>query len=158
MKNTFTVGKVRITLDEAAVDICGSEIPTAQARVQSNEYRLIPGHAYTKNPILHFLGGSEASNLFIRVENGLAAIEADTKIADQIENYGWIELEAGVYYKKVEANPGRTAVDYRIFDSFRLLDDADVASYGNTQISVFAYAIQAEGFDTPESAWLEAGK
>lgn len=130
MKNTFTVGKVRITLDEAAVDIYGSEIPTAQARVQSNEYRLIPGHAYTKDPILHFLGGSEASYLFIRVENGLAAIEANTKIA----------------------------VDYRIFDGFRLLDDADVASYGNAQISVFAYAIQAEGFDTPESAWLEAGK
>ncbi len=158
VKNTFTVGKVNITLDEAAVDIYGNEIPTAQTRVKANEYRLIPGHAYTKDPTLHFLGGSEASYLFIRVENGLAAIEADTKIVDQIEGYGWTELEAGVYYKKVGANSGSTAVDYRIFDSFKLLDDADVASYENAQISVAAYAIQAEGFDTPESAWQEAGK
>ena len=43
VKNTFTVGKVAITLDEADVDVYGAPIENA-ARVRANEYKLIPGH------------------------------------------------------------------------------------------------------------------
>ena len=47
--NTFTVGKVNITLDEAAVNADGTEIAGAD-RVKENNYHLIPGQTYVKDP------------------------------------------------------------------------------------------------------------
>ena len=43
VKNTFTVGKVKINLDEAKVGLDGTPVEPA-ARVKSNEYKLMPGH------------------------------------------------------------------------------------------------------------------
>ena len=43
--NTFTVGKVAITLDEAKVTEYGVAVEGA-ARVKANTYKLIPGHEY----------------------------------------------------------------------------------------------------------------
>ena len=56
--NTFTVGDVQITLDEAAVDENGELIPNAD-RVKANTYKLIPNHSYVKDPIVTVLEGSE---------------------------------------------------------------------------------------------------
>ena len=64
VKNTFTVGKVKITLDEAKVNEYG-EADTPASRVKENTYKLIPGHAYTKDPTVHFAAGSEAGYLFV---------------------------------------------------------------------------------------------
>ncbi len=157
VKNTFTVGKVAITLDEADVDVYGAPIENA-ARVRANEYKLIPGHAYTKDPTVHFAAGSEASWLFVKVENGIAAIEADTTIADQITTNGWDALTGvdGVYYKQVAANTN--AADYPVFGSFKLKGDAEVKNYATAKVTVTAYAIQADGFDTPAAAWAEVSK
>ena len=157
--NTFTVGKVAITLDEAKVDEYGATVSGA-ARVKANTYKLIPGHAYTKDPTVHFAAGSEASWLFVKVENGLAAIEADNAIAAQITAKGWTALDgaAGVYYKSVAANNTSAAIDYSVFDSFKLTDDADVSGYTNAEIKVTAYAIQADGFTAAAAAWVEASK
>jgi len=47
--NTFTVGKVQITLDEAPVDANGET--TDGDRVKKNNYHLLPGHEYDKDPI-----------------------------------------------------------------------------------------------------------
>lgn len=159
VKNTFTVGKVAITLDEAKVDAYGTEITDAD-RVKANTYKLIPGHKYVKDPTVHFAAGSEASYLFVKVENGIAAIEADTKIAKQITDNGWTALdgEAGVYYQKVNANTGTTAKDYKVFGTFTLADNAAVENYKTANITVTAYAIQADGFDTAANAWAEAAK
>ena len=157
--NTFTVGKVAITLDEAKVDEYGTPVSGA-ARVKANTYKLIPGHEYTKDPTVHFAAGSEASWLFVKVENGLAAIEADNAIAAQITANGWTVLDgaADVYYKSVAANNTSAAIDYSVFDSFKLIDDADVSGYTNAEIKVTAYAIQADGFTVAAAAWAEASK
>lgn len=151
--NTFTVGQIAITLDEAKVDEYG-EVQGAD-RVTGNEYKLIPGHYYVKDPTIHFAADSEAAYLFVKVENGLADIEAGTKIAAQITNNGWTALTDGgnVYYKAVPANTGATAVDYPVFGSFKLTDDAAVAQYGNAEIKVTAYAVQADGFSSAADAW-----
>ncbi len=153
--NTFTVGKVKITLDEAKVDQYGVEVEDA-GRVRENAYKLIPGHTYVKDPTVHFEAGSEASYLFVKVENDLAAIEDDTKIADQITaNNKWSALEGvdGVYYKSVPANDTNAAKDYVVFNTFKLKTDANVEGYGSKTITVTAYAIQADGFDTATAAW-----
>lgn len=154
VKNTFTVGKVAITLDEAKVNEYGVA-DTAATRVKKNTYKLIPGHDYTKDPTVHFAADSEASYLFVKVENGLSAIEADTKINAQILANGWAKLDGvdGVYYKKVDANNTSAAVDYAVFGSFTLADDADVSRYADAEINVTAYAIQADGFETASAAW-----
>ena len=153
--NTFTVGKVAITLDEAKVNEYGTAV-TPATRVKGNTYKLIPGHSYTKDPTVHFAAGSEASYLFVKVENGLSAIEAGTTIEAQILANAWTKLEdeTGVYYKQVAASA--TAVDYKVFDSFKIDENADVSDYGTAKITVTAYAIQADGFDTAADAWAKA--
>ena len=161
VKNTFTVGKVAITLDEARVDDYG-KVVSNQDRVKKNTYKLIPGHEYVKDPTVHFAAGSEASYLFVEVKNGIDAIETNESgktIDDQIISNGWSILDEnipGVYYKKVEANTGAAAVDYQVFATFKLADDAAVEDYKNANITITAYAIQADGFDTAAAAWGEA--
>lgn len=56
--NNFTVGQVKITLDEAKVDKTGKPIDGAK-RVQSNDYHLLPGQSYVKDPTVHVTKGSE---------------------------------------------------------------------------------------------------
>lgn len=156
--NTFTIGQVDIELDEAEVDEYGCV--KGDTRVKANTYKLIPGHSYTKDPTVHFAAGSEASWLFVKVENGLADIEAGDTIATQILSNGWTALtgQSGVYYRQAAANTGTAAVDYPVFGSFTLDGEADISDYTDASIKVTAYAIQADGFETAADAWIEAGK
>ncbi|MBQ6901060.1 MAG: hypothetical protein IJN72_09470 [Firmicutes bacterium] len=56
--NTFTVGKVKIKLDEIIVDKSGT--PTGTDRTEAgNEYHLLPGQTYTKDPSVTVLADSE---------------------------------------------------------------------------------------------------
>lgn len=159
--NTFTVGKVAITMDEAAVNEYGVAID-GEARRDANEYKLVPSHEYTKDPTVHFQAKSEASYLFVKVENGISAIEAadNNTIADQIKANGWSALDGvdNVYWMKVDANTGAAPIDYPVFGSFKIADNADTAAYGTAQIVVTAYAIQADGFTTAAAAWTEVSK
>ena len=109
--NTFTVGKVKITLDEAKVDTNGAAV-TSEGRVKANSYKLIPGHTYTKDPIIHVDANSEKCWLFVKVENGISAIEDSANsaktIAAQLAANGWSAVNgaANVYaYKESVAAP-----------------------------------------------------
>ena len=172
VENTFTIGKVAITLDEAKVDEDGKAATPAE-RVDKNTYHLMPGHSYTKDPTVHVAGGSEDSWIFVKVENGIAAYEAATsteeggykKIADQIEANGWTELTGvagvtGVYYKSYEKSDA--AADLVVFGNFKIADNANtVEGWGDitaetTKVTVTAYAVQKDGFDTPAAAWAVA--
>ena len=51
--NTFTVGKVEITLDEAKVNPDGTPVTPAARTDAGNVYHLIPGKTYPKDPIIH---------------------------------------------------------------------------------------------------------
>ena len=95
--NTFTVGDVNIDLDESLVDLDGTPIEGA-SRVHQNEYHLVPGTTYTKDPRITIKTGSEASFLFVKVENGLKSVAmSDTEaanlgkktIATQMAENGW---------------------------------------------------------------------
>lgn len=157
VNNTFTVGNVAITLDEAKVTDAGNPVEGAD-RVKANIYKLIPGHEYTKDPTVHVTANSEDSWVFIKVEDGLAAIEDDTTVADQITGNGWTALDgvAGVYYK--EYSSSTAATDLVVFETFKVKGDADVAQYADAKIDVTAYAIQKDGFTTPTAAWAEVSK
>ena len=161
--NTFTVGDVAITLDEAKVDANGDPVTPAE-RVTANTYKLIPGHSYTKDPQIHVDAASEDCYLFVKVEDGLAAIEADQTIAAQMAANGW-KTVPGVsnVYVYATGSDAKTIVskgaNINVFDSFKLKGDADTAAYKTAQIVVTAYAIQADGFadSTPAQIWTTAG-
>lgn len=64
--NTFTVGKVSLTMDEAITDENGvASDPVNNRGSSGNKYRLLPGNSYTKDPTVTVKGGSDAS--YVRV-------------------------------------------------------------------------------------------
>lgn len=86
--NTFTVGKVKITLDEtlttpdgkpakyvkeegAEGEVTTSIVPVGEDetpdRVNANEYHLMPGHTYTKDPTVTVLADTEPCYIRIRM-------------------------------------------------------------------------------------------
>ena len=62
VNNTITVGNVKITLDEAKVTTDGTPVEGAD-RVKANEYHLLPGHTYTKDPTVTVKGGGARAML-----------------------------------------------------------------------------------------------
>lgn len=156
--NTFTVGKVTITLDEAKVDEYGKEVEGA-SRVDANTYKLIPGHEYTKDPSVHIDKASEDCYVFVRVVNGISGIEKDTTVAQQMETNGWTPL-SGVgdvwYYNTIVTPDDTNGADLPVFGTFTIKDDANVSAYDDKFITVQAYAVQADGFDSAADAWAAA--
>lgn len=71
VKNTFTVGNVAIKLDEAKVDDMGNLVKnqdgTLVNRVTENDYKLLPGHTYVKDPTVTVLTPSVASYVRMKV-------------------------------------------------------------------------------------------
>ena len=159
VENTFTVGTLEISLDEADTDDSSEG-----DRDKANEYKLIPGQTYAKDPTVHFPATNEAAYLFVKVENGIAAIEAEAgdgyeKVAAQIVSNGWTLLEDDVYYRTAEA--ADELQDFQVFEEFKIsgaVDNATLAGYateGNAEsvIAVTAYAVQKAGFETAADAW-----
>lgn len=75
VENTFTVGNVKIALDEAKVNADGTVNGTD--RVKGNEYKLMPGHTYVKDPTVTVKAPSVDSYVRMKVTfNNAAAIIA----------------------------------------------------------------------------------
>lgn len=88
VKNTFTVGNVAITMDETDVD---NSTLGGNDRDTENEYKLLPGQTYTKDPIIHVSATSEDCYVFVKVTNNISSVEAtgNNTIAKQLEANGW---------------------------------------------------------------------
>ena len=172
--NTFTVGNVQIKLDETDVDING--VKDGDTRVKANSYKLLPGHTYTKDPMVTVLSGSESCYVKMTVTFTMAkeldAIFAPTgadmtSIFKGYDSTNWIAKgntkDTGAntrtyefWYK--EAVPATTA-DYpldALFDQIVVpgtITNAQLATIKDMTITVNAYAIQADGFATADAAW-----
>ena len=161
--NTFTVGDVEITLDEIDVDEYGVEVENAQRITMGQEYLLIPGRTYTKDPIVHVIADSEACYVYVKVINGIEAYESDaqgyTSIAGQIAANGWTALDgvANVYWKAVDKSDA--VQDLPVFAEFQVDATANKVSGWDTiaastnDVVVTAYAIQQDGFASAKAAW-----
>lgn len=154
--NTFTVGSVSITLDEAPVDANGEA--TTGDRVTANSYKLMPGHEYDKDPTIHVAADSEDCWLFVQITDEIAAIQDADTIATQMAANGWtlVDADANVYAHNAIAKAGNNVV---VFESFKIKGDVKndaLAAYANKTIKVIAYAVQADGFDTAAAAWTAA--
>ena len=146
--NTFTIGNVTITMDEAKVDLYGVADEEAD-RVLSNEYKLIPSHTYTKDPTITVGNTSEDCYLFVKIENGLGAAATLN-----IDTTKWLEVqgETGVYryFEVLSANDKAV-----VFTQFTFDAQADPADYEDAEIVVTAYAVQADGLNAAD-AWAAA--
>ena len=152
VENTFTVGNVAITLDEAKVDVYG--VKDGNTRVTENNYKLIPGHTYVKDPTVHVTAGSEKCWLFVKVVDEIAAIQDTTTVAAQMTANKWTAVAGaeGVYAYESIVDAGTAAQDVKVFDNFKIKGNADVADYTRKTITIQAYAIQADGFGTAAAA------
>lgn len=91
VENTFTVGNVDIKVDETDVDEDGKPIEGAD-RVEENDYHLIPGQSYVKDPTMTVIKGSEESYVRMMVTithyNQLKAIFGDDFLPENFAS-GW---------------------------------------------------------------------
>lgn len=164
--NNFTVGKVDITLDEAEVKPDGTYVTNEKSRVTENEYKLMPGKTYIKDPVVHVADDSEDSYLFVKVENEITDIEGGTTVAQQMEAKGWVKVN-GTENIYVYMQGGTLAVveakeNVDVFKEFTIrgtVDNETLSKYTGKTITVTAYAIQADGFEeqNAEQIWAAAG-
>lgn len=174
--NTFTVGKVNITLDEADVKKDGTVIPGA-SRVKENTYHLVPGQTYIKDPTMTVKADSEASYVRMLVTINCAsqfdAIYAPgtadlTTIFNGYDARNWVYEEVSrdavnntvtyeFRYKEIVAKSTTDTVLDALFDSITIpgsYTGADMASIANLKITVVGHAIQATGFADADTAWV----
>ena len=103
--NTFTVGQVHLTLDEAKVNPMGQPLdengkapgeegynsdklaprwkPTTEDSEQ--EYHLLPGHSYTKDPTVTVVAGSEESYVRMMVTVSFTKELTDAQLATSLD-------------------------------------------------------------------------
>lgn len=165
--NTFTVGQVHIDLNESDVDEDGNK--------KQNDYHLLPGHTYVKNPTVTILKGSDDAYVRMLVKpSKMAALEAafpNNKGEDGtflLQNLvsGWnpaiwefAGYADGVYefrYHKTVAAPEKDVDLESLFEKVVIpgeIDNDNLAALEGIEINVVAHAIQAAGFDTAKEAW-----
>lgn len=173
--NTFTVGSVKITLDEAKVTTDGKPVEDAE-RVKANAYHLLPGHTYNKDPMVTVLSGSESSYIKMTVTfskaNELDDIFAPDganliSIFNNYDSTNWIykgntkddtanTRTYEFWYKETVSAPDADVALDALFDSITVpgeITKEQLATIKDMTITVNAYAIQADGFANAEAAW-----
>lgn len=176
--NTFTVGPVKIILDEADVDEFGQIIEGA-ARVKENKYHLMPGYTYTKDPTITVEAGSMEAyiRLIVTLNKSKELKEIlgeDYKLEDYITGWNseiWkctniIENEDNTttyefrYYKTVDGindkNEKKQVILEPLFESFEIpgtLNGDELSKISDLEIKVIGHAMQAKGFENENIAW-----
>lgn len=162
--NTFTVGNVSITLDEAQVqkDAAASTWSAASARVQQNDYEgIYPGAVLPKDPTVHVAAGSEDALVYVMLQDALNAAVPGS--ADYTVGAAWTAVDTAGY----AAPSGAAARVYRFYaaahagDDLVVFDGVTIAETVTAEqmalldgtITVTAFAVQANG---PDAATADA--
>ena len=98
--NTFTVGKVDLTLVESPYDDTNNTYGSPEEGV-TNDYPMIPGNTYKKDPKVTVTANSEDCWLFVVVEK---ENNPDTYLTYALELTGWTPVpnETNAYYREVK--------------------------------------------------------
>lgn len=177
--NTFVLGNVKISLDEAKVTPEGVPVTENGKEIrtsESNLYRLVPGGKYTKDPTVTVKGGGSDSYIRMMVTvSGYSSIK--TAFGDSFVPKDFIEgLQEDIwlyegstvdpekdsvtyefrYYKIVEGSAVDTGLEplFKTFVMPGYVTSENIELFAeNIKISVEAHGVQAAGFDTAEEAW-----
>lgn len=176
--NTFTMGQVHIFVDEAKVNADGTPVPGTD-RVKANEYHVLPGMEYTKDPTVTVDGGSEDAyvRMILTVHNAsdVQAVLTKYNLGDFSVLIGGWDKNTWLYegftedttnntisfefrYKEVVAKSTTDTKLTALFDT--LIVPGEITGEemkdlydGGFKMEVFGHAIQAAGFDTEDAAW-----
>lgn len=162
--NTFSVGNVKITMDET-VYVDGN--PTSDRNANGNSYKMIPGNKYIKDPIIHVDAESEDAYIFVKVvKTNTDGVLEGLDMAD-----GWTALSGegneGIYFNTTKYLAETGNPNYNVFavldgSERETVQVATAVKNGATEakVEVTAFAVQAAGFLTAQEAWdaaVEAG-
>lgn len=176
--NTFTIGQVYISIDESKVNADGTPV-TGADRVKANEYHILPGMKYTKDPTVTVNGGSEDAyvRMILTVHNAsdVQAILTKYNLGDFSVLIGGWDKAAWLYEGFTEDTEKNTiSFEFRfkeivtksdtdtklpaLFDTLIVPGEITGAETkdlydGGFKMEVFGHAIQAAGFDTEDAAW-----
>ena len=155
VNNTFTVGNVKITLDEAKVNTDGTPVMGAD-RVKANEYHLLPGHTYTKDPTVTVKANSEACWLFVQVTESTDLKDFITYAIAE----GWTELQDGVYYREVPASAADQTFSVLAGNAVTVKSDVtrtmlETAKTDAPTLTFQAYAVQKDNVASASDAWAK---
>jgi len=177
--NTFTVGKVEITLDEAVVNEDGefvktddsgnvtnpTDIKEADRTTSGNSYKTIPGFTYPKDPTVTVKANSEDCYLFVEFEQGDASTYYAYESTLTVEN-GWTQgnsengVPENVWFRKVDTSTNAQSWNLLANNTITVRDTVteDLMDEAVAEELVYtAYAIQYEKTnDTPfgvQEAW-----
>lgn len=179
--NTFTVGDVKIKLDEAKVDSEGKKITgEGAARITENTYHILPAQTYDKDPMVTVLADSESAyiRMFVTVSDITAlknAIPEFVHTGDDGEYFNLAALVTGWDSTKwtFEGITGGNKYEFRYYTTVSTEDAAEraleplftnvvipehltndeIEMLDNVKISIIAQAIQSAGFENEDAAW-----
>ena len=163
--NTFTYGDINLKLEETETDEKGTpfdkngdgDLKTSTG----NEYEMVPGEEYLKDPVVTVLEGNEACWLFVKIEESTNLDDFITyAVAD-----GWTALTgvSGVYYREVNAATANVSFDVLANNSVTVNDTVtktmmnDLQKDGATQptLTFTAYAVQKDHVTSAADAWAK---
>ncbi len=168
--NTFTVGKVAITLDEAPVDANGQEIDGD--RVKANTYHLLPSKTYDKDPTIHIDDASEEAYLRIEVSFNkasatdkilpMADLAAAANVFKGLDASKWTIVDNTVandvrtyvlqYNEKISGKTADIVIFTNVVVPSNLTND-QIAELAGVEMTIVAKAIQSEGFESAAEAF-----
>ena len=153
VKNTFTVGKVEIKLDEAKVTADGIPVEGA-ARVTENSYKLMPGTTYTKDPTVTVKAGSEDSYVRMKVTfnnaKAIIALCTDPEFADEVTGVeNAFPLIRMVNFVKANAAKWDGIIPDNMVDTEDMLADAKYFAYDKTADTLTYYFYYTDTVGAP---------
>lgn len=179
--NTFTVGQVNIDLDEAKVDEDGKAVEDERV-TDGNDYHIIPGKTYDKDPTVTVKADSEESYIRMLVTiNNLKELDeifapdganlltifngydADTWIYEtETENEEDNTITYEFRYKETVSTMEKEDLKLEaLFDSITIpgnITGEQLQTISDLEIEVEAHAIQKETFENADSAWAAFDK
>ena len=165
VKNTFTVGHVKITLQEYKINVeTGVKTDNTTLVTGMENVKLVPNRVIEKNPFVTVKAISEKCYQYVKVVNNIAGVESAgtatyKTVEQQMAANGWLPLDgvANVYYMIVETNAADQ--NKNVFEKFMVNPEATnnaLAAVSGMTIELTAYAVQFEGFTNAKDAWTQA--
>ncbi|MBQ7499823.1 MAG: hypothetical protein IJT91_02910 [Clostridia bacterium] len=174
VSNTFSVGDIAMKLDETDVDN-GGRTETG------NDYKLIPGTTYVKDPTVTITANSEACYVRVLVtvtnasawENAFGITAGNLALSDISSdiNANWTFVakttngtnDTATFEYRYNAVVALSATDTvlpAVFETITVpgtADAAGLAALANAHIDVVANAMQSQGFADADAAWASFG-
>lgn len=157
--DVWEAGETTADGDAPTADELGTHKDDGETRVTTNNYKLVPGKTYDKDPIVYIAKGSEPCYVFVEVTNGMKDYLTTDCIENQMIKNGWVNLSGNIWYYNAVVDALNITADnipLPVFETITLLDtlnETQLAAASAETIVIKAYAVQELGFENASDAW-----